>query len=92
MPPNILADFYLKAGIGRARFAQFDRAEALLGTALRVARDAGLHELVFRIERITGGLRDCLEACAPSQATAEPKCHSVAVREVSAALALRVVD
>ena len=92
MPPNILADFYLKAGIGRARFGQFDRADVLLGTALRVARDSGLHELVFRIERITSGLRDCLEACAPSQATAEPRCHSAAVREVSAALAHLVVD
>jgi tetratricopeptide (TPR) repeat protein len=92
MPPNILADFYLKAGIGRARFGQFDRAEVLLDTALRVARDAGLHELVFRIERITSGLRDCLEACAPLQATAEPRCYSVAVREVSAALAHLVVD
>src|SRR4029077_15441854 len=24
MPPNVLADFYLKTGIGRARFGQFD--------------------------------------------------------------------
>ena len=87
MPPNILADFYMKAGIGRARFGQFDRAEVLLDSALKIAQDSGLHEHVFRIERICNGLRDCLEACCPSQTTAEPACHSEAVREVSAALA-----
>ena len=88
MPPNMLADFYLKSAIGRARFGQFDRAEVLLTTALGVAEAAGLHELVFRIERTKHGLRDCLEACdTPPEATAEPECQSEAVREVSAALA-----
>jgi len=88
MLPNILADFYLKSAIGRARFGQFDRAEVLLTTALGVAEAVGLHELVFRIERIKHGLRDCLEACdTPPEAAAEPECQSEAVREVSAALA-----
>lgn len=88
MPPNVLADFYLKAGIGRARFGQFDRADVLLRTALTIAEGAGLHELVFRIERINSGLRDCREVCeTPSQTIAEPASHSPAVREVSAALA-----
>jgi len=88
MPSNVLADFYLKAGIGRARFGQFDRAEVLLRTALKTAEGAGLHELVFRIERINRGLRDCCEACeAPSQSVAEPRCQTAGVREVSAALA-----
>ena len=88
MPPNVLADFYLKTGIGRARFGHFDRAEVLLRTALTIAEDAGLHELVFRIERINSGLRDCREVCdTPSLTIAEPGSESAAVREVSAALA-----
>jgi len=89
MPPNILADYMLKAGIGRARFGQLDRAERLLASALRIADDAGLHELTFRIERIKTGLRDChcetpLEAIADG--AAEPV-QSEPVRGVSAALA-----
>src|SRR2546422_962580 len=47
MPPNILADFYLKQGIGQARFGQYRRAEALMEEALRVATAAGLHESEF---------------------------------------------
>ncbi len=88
MPPNILTDFILKAGIGRARFGQFDRADKLLGTALAIADEAGLHEAAFRIERIKAGLRDCRQTCdLPSGTDAEPECRSDAVREVSAALA-----
>ncbi len=83
MPPNILADFYFKMGIGRARFGQFDKAATFLDTALRIAEEAGLHEFVFRIERITAGLRDC----QPCEAAAEPISQSDAVREVSASLA-----
>ncbi len=85
MPPNILADFHLKMGIGRARFGQFDKAETLLETALRIAEEAGLHEFVFRIERIAAGLRDC-QPC--EAAAAEPISQSDAVREVSASVAL----
>ena len=88
MPPNILADFFLKIGIGRARFGQFDRAAASLDTALRIAEQAGLHELVFRIERIKSGLRDCQrEPIVSAEAAAEPVSQSDAVREVSASLA-----
>ncbi len=81
MPPNILVDYMLKAGIGRARFGQLDRAERLLTNALQIADQAGLHEFTFRIERIKAGLRDCGEAAA------EPVVQSEAVREVSTALA-----
>lgn len=86
--PNILADFHLKAGIGHARFGRFDRAEPLLTTALAIAEQAGVNELVFRIERIRNGLRDCHEELqrAP-QPVAEPVVESDAVREVSASLA-----
>jgi tetratricopeptide (TPR) repeat protein len=88
MPPNILVDFTLKMGIGRARFGQLDRAEALLAVALRTADQANLHEFVFRIERATNGLRD---SCDPLEATSEVSAavelQSDAVREVSEALA-----
>src|SRR5438093_6010887 len=83
MPPNMLVDYMLKAGIGRARFGQLDRAERLLATALRIADEAGLHEFTFRIERIKAGLRDC--DC--TEAAAESDFRSEAVREVSVSLA-----
>ncbi|HYT99097.1 MAG TPA: hypothetical protein VEK85_01885, partial [Gemmatimonadales bacterium] len=73
MPPNILADFCLKAGIGSARFGNFRKARAQLGEALKVATKSGLHELVFRIERIMAGLRDCATECETKPHTgAEP--------------------
>ncbi|HVH68287.1 MAG TPA: hypothetical protein VM716_10500 [Gemmatimonadales bacterium] len=88
MPPNILADFYLKAAIGRARFGQFDRAELFLNSALKIAEDTGLHEIAFRIDRIRSGLRDCrLASETPSASAAEPELQGKDVREVSAALA-----
>ncbi len=83
MPPNMLVDFMLKAGIGRARFGQLDRAERLLASALRIADEAGLHEFTFRIERIKAGLRDC--DCP--ETAAESDFRNDAVREVSASLA-----
>ena len=87
MPPNILADFYLKSAIGRARFGQFDQAETLLETALEIAEDAGLNEVVFRVERIASGLRDCQrELEIGSEAATEPVLQSETVREVSASL------
>ena len=88
MPPNILVDFTLKAGIGRARFGQFDRAEKMLSTALGIAENAGLHEFAFRIERIKSGLRECqrLNAAAP-ELDSGLECRSEAVRQVSASLA-----
>ena len=83
MPPNILVDYMLKAGIGRARFGQLERAERLLTSALRIADEAGLHEFTFRIERIKAGLRDCDNP----ETAAESGFRNDAVREVSAALA-----
>jgi len=83
MPPNMLVDYMLKAGIGRARFGQLDRAERLLASALRIADEAGLHEFTFRIERIQAGLRNC--DCA--EPAAESVLRSDAVKEVSASLA-----
>jgi tetratricopeptide (TPR) repeat protein len=93
MPPNILADYQLKAGIGEARFGLFQRSRASLTRALKIAEDAGLHEFVFKIERIGNGLHACEEArLATSYADAEPLIQSEAVREVSASLAQLVTE
>ncbi len=90
MPPNILADFMLKSAIGRARFGQCDRAETLLAAALQIAETAGLHEFVFRIERIKKGLPDCEQALATEAEVVETvELTTDAVREVSA-LVLRL--
>src|SRR5438034_9723108 len=43
MPPNILTDFHLKAGIGSARFGRFRKAQAHLSTALNIAVKNGLN-------------------------------------------------
>lgn len=59
MPPNMKADFLLKAGIGYARFGGFSTARRLIAEALAVAQTHGLHELEFRIERIGSGLQEC---------------------------------
>src|SRR3989441_9665252 len=89
MPPNIRADFYLKQGVGQARFARFRRAEALMKEALAIAGAAGLHEVEFRIERILAGLGDCEQAMArEAQPAAEPALQSDELREVSESLAI----
>lgn len=88
MPPNIMADFYLKQGIGQARFGRFRRAEALMKEALDIASSARLHEFEFRIERIVGGLRECELAIAQeTHLTTEPVVQNDELREVSKSLA-----
>ncbi|HXL35272.1 MAG TPA: hypothetical protein VN953_10140 [Gemmatimonadales bacterium] len=88
MPPNIRADFYLKQGIGQARFGRHRRAEVLLTEALAIAGAAGLHEFEFRIERILAGLPDCQQAIArETQLATEPVVHTAELREVSESLA-----
>jgi len=88
MPPNILADFYLKQGIGQARFGRFRRADALMKQALEIATSAGLHEVEFRIERIIGGLQDCEQVMAQEpQLSTEPMVQTDELREVSESLA-----
>ncbi len=84
MPPNILADYFLKTGIGQARFGQLRRAAATLDRALKIAEGASLHAMVFKIERIKNGLGACEETLP---ALTEPAIESEAVREVSASLA-----
>jgi hypothetical protein len=89
MPPNIRADYYLKLGIGEARFGQFGRARATMDSALTIAEAAGIHEAVFKIERIRNGLHALEEEqVTTSLEDGEPVEQSEAVREVSASVAL----
>ncbi|HUL03365.1 MAG TPA: hypothetical protein VLV16_09085 [Gemmatimonadales bacterium] len=89
MPPNIQADYYLKLGIGEARFGQFARARNTMDRALAIAEQAGIHEAVFKIERIRNGLHALEEEqVATSLEDGEPVVQSEAVREVSASVAL----
>ena len=87
MPPNIRTDFYLKQGIGQARFGRYRRATELMKQALEIAGAAGLHEFEFRIERILAGLEGCEQAREPQLAT-EPVIHTAELRVVSDSLAL----
>jgi len=85
--PNIRVDYHLKVGIGLARFGNYGKAEHQMQQALEIASAHGLHEFVFRIERIKNGLREC-EALEHSESTAaEPVVWTEQLREVSASLA-----
>jgi len=86
--PNIRTDYYLKAGIGLARFGNFARAEQELRRALEIATAHDLHEFVFRIERILGGLRDCGAPEEIESTASEPVVATTeALKEVSTSLA-----
>jgi tetratricopeptide (TPR) repeat protein len=85
--PNIRADYHLKVGIGLARFGNFAKAEAQMQQALEIASAHGLHEFVFRIERIKSGLRECEALSHVESAAAEPARWTEQLREVSASLA-----
>jgi tetratricopeptide (TPR) repeat protein len=84
--PNVRADYHLKAAIGLARFGNYHRAEADMGWALDIAVAHELHEMVFRIERIKNGLRDCEALEQVESHAAEPAVWTEALREVSASL------
>ncbi len=88
LPPNILADYLLKAGIGEARFGRFSRADASLTRALKVAEGAGLHAIVFKIERIKNGLGECEQLMATVRVAEPAPAHgNDAVLEISTSLA-----
>src|SRR5437667_6786360 len=88
MPPNIRADFYLKQGIGQARFGRYRRPEVQLKEALAIAGAAGLHDVEFRLGRILAGLTDCHWAIAREmQPAREPVVQTAELREVSESLA-----
>jgi len=86
MPPNIRADYYLKVGVGLARFGNFVKAATNARHALEIASAHGLHELVFRIERIINGLQVC-DAPDEAHIAREPIVQSDALKEVRASLA-----
>ena len=91
-PPNIRADYCLKAGIGYARFGNGRRAKNVLQQSLEIATAHGLHELEFRIERILVGSDTC---GAPDSSASElvesaaslSNTHSAPLKEVAASLA-----
>jgi hypothetical protein len=85
--PNIRADYHFKVGIGLARFGNYVKAEAQMRQALEIATAHGLHEFVFRIERIKNGLRECEALANIESAAAEPAKWTEQLREVSASLA-----
>jgi tetratricopeptide (TPR) repeat protein len=85
--PNIRSDYYLKAGIGFARFGNYRKAESELRQAHEIAVAHGLHEVVFRIERILGGLNECGALDFVENAASERAGRSDSLREVSASLA-----
>jgi len=85
--PNIRADYHMKVGIGFARFGNFRRAEDELHRALQIATAHGLHEFVFKIERLASGLREGCVAESGEGWTWKPVAETEALREVSASLA-----
>ena len=87
LAPNIRADYYLKVGIGLARFGNFAKAETNLKRALEIASAHDLHEMVFRIERMNEGLRNCEVPEEMQVASAEPVVRTEALKEVVASLA-----
>ena len=85
--PNIRADYHFKVGIGLARFSNFVKAESQMQQALEIATAHGLHEFVFRVERVKTGLRECDALEHSESAAAEPVVWTEQLREVSASLA-----
>lgn len=87
MLPNVRADYYLKVGIGLARFGNYTKAGVQMQQALEIATAHGLHEMVFRIERIKNGLHECAALAQDESHAAEPAIWTEELREVSASLA-----
>ncbi len=85
--PNVRADFHFKVGIGLARFGNYVKSQAQMQQALEIASAHGLHEFVFRIERIKNGLRECDALDHVENTAAEPVVWTEQLREVSASLA-----
>ncbi len=87
-PPNIRADFSEKAGVGYARFGNSRKAEALLHEALEIATAHGLHEVVFRVEPLLAGAKECGAPEHVESAAPETSYDVESLREVSASLAM----
>lgn len=87
-PPNIRADFSLKAGIGFARFGNERRADTELRKSLEIATAHGLNELVFRIEPILADAKSCGAPDEVESAAPEDSYDIESLKEVSASLAM----
>lgn len=87
-PPNIRADFSMKAGIGYARFGNARKSDTQLRQALEIATAHGLHEVVFRIEPILAGAKDCGAPEHVESAAPENSYDVESLKEVSASLAM----
>jgi tetratricopeptide (TPR) repeat protein len=85
MPPSMLADFYLKAGVGLARFGQLGRGRDLLMRGLRLSEDNQLNAWYFRFERTLENLEGC-EIREPDLATPATAENPSAVEEVAVGL------
>jgi len=85
--PHLRADYHLKVGIGLARFGNYGKAEAQMQHALEIATAHGLHDVIFRIERIKNGLHECEALEHIESAAEEPVNWTEQLREVSASLA-----
>lgn len=85
--PNVRTDYHLKAGIGFARFGNCRRAEGELRHAHEIAVAHELHELVFRTERILGGVNECGAPDEAKSAALEPTKRTESLRDLSASLA-----
>ncbi len=59
MPPSMAVDFHCKAGVGFARFGEFDRARDALTAGLRLAEGNRLNAWSFRLERVLANLSGC---------------------------------
>jgi len=87
-PPNIRADFSMKAGIGYARFGSARKADTQFRQALEIATAHGLHEVVFRVEPILAGAKDCGAPEYVESAAPEAVYEAESLKEVSASLAM----
>ncbi len=88
VPPNMRADYHLKAGIGFARFENCRRAEIEFRRAHEIAVAHDLHEMVFRIERLSAGLKDCGAPEFIESAELTNAARTESVREVSESLSM----
>jgi tetratricopeptide (TPR) repeat protein len=86
MRPATQADFYLKQGVGDARFGRARRGRAHVERALEIARAAGLHEAVFRIEGVLSGLCDPEVVSIPTPLEAAEPVFDIALESVRASL------
>lgn len=89
LTPSMRVDFFLKQGLGEARFGNVERGREHLDTAHTHAVQHKLHELVFRIEGVKNGLRESsrLQPAEPAEGMEQESVEAVraGLRELVAA-------